>query len=135
MQLSPAQIAKLAHDVGGWRGADLVRAVKVALAESGGLTTAVGVNKNGTTDRGLWQLNTGTVADDSIAFDPIQATRAAAAIWRKRGWRPWYGGRKPDAKLDAQAAAAVATLRGGAGTWLAVAMLALSMLEYSRKRG
>ena len=49
MQLSPAQIAKLAHDVGGWRGADLVRAVKVALAESGGLTTAVGVNKNGTT--------------------------------------------------------------------------------------
>ena len=135
MQLTPAQVAKLAHDVGGWRGADLVRAVKVALAESGGKTTAVGHNKNGTSDRGLWQLNSQTMPDDSIAFDPVASTRFAAALWRRRGWAPWYGGRKADAKLDAQAAAAVGTLRAAGGTWLAVALLTLSLLEYSRKRG
>lgn len=110
--MTPVEVARLCRDVGGWRGRDLDAAVRVVLAESRGNPAAVNHNKNGTTDRGLWQFNTGTLADDRAAFDPVVATRLARKLWDKRGWRPWYGARNRDPKLADLAARAAAAVDG-----------------------
>ena len=130
--MSPREVARLARDVGGWRGAELVKAVQVVLAESRGNPRAVYRNANGSTDRGLWQLNTGTQPDDQVAFDPVAATRFARKLYDKRGWRPWYGARNTDPKLAELARKAAAAVDGGtvqAGLPLVGAVLALLALN------
>ncbi len=41
----------------GWSGSDTVKAVAIALAESGGRSDATNKNTNKSTDYGLWQIN------------------------------------------------------------------------------
>lgn len=97
MKLTDAQIARLLYDVG-WRMPDLETAIRIVLGESSGVTTAVNVNRNGSIDRGLFQINDRyhpqfPVAD---AFDPVRNARYAFAVYnRQRGFRAgrsaWWG--------------------------------------------
>jgi hypothetical protein len=63
-------------------------AAAVAMAESGGNPRASNRNRNGTIDRGLWQIN--SVHGAKSTFDPVANARAAVSIsGNGRNWRPW----------------------------------------------
>jgi hypothetical protein len=68
-------------------------ATAVAKVESGFNTAAVNHNTNGTTDYGLWQLNSGNsgIAQGSTAdFDPQVAAKAMAAFSHNgTNWQQW----------------------------------------------
>lgn len=93
--LNPHDIGVVAYQAG-WRGKDLVIAIAVALAESGGRTDAVNTaNSNGTTDYGLFQVNS---IHNPTAEERTQAlpnARKAKSIWDARaktdssGWNAW----------------------------------------------
>lgn len=87
--LSASQIAQVAANAG-FKGNGLVVAVAVALAESGGNTEAVDHDSNGSTDYGLWQINSVHGVTQSAMFDPVQ--NAAEAYNLSSGgsnWSPW----------------------------------------------
>lgn len=97
VQLSAAQIAGYASNVG-FSGNDLVFAVAIALAESGGRTGVQGdltlAPTNGPSI-GLWQINTGSHAHPELAgqdlTDPQVNANAAYAIYKSAGYSfaPW----------------------------------------------
>lgn len=63
-------------------------AAAVAMAESGGNSNSFNSNGNGSTDRGLWQIN--SVHGSLSTFDPIANARAAVQISSNgTNWRPW----------------------------------------------
>lgn len=63
-------------------------AAAIAMAESGGNSAAYGVNHNGSTDRGLWQIN--SIHGAQSTFDIMGNARAAVAISSNgTNWRPW----------------------------------------------
>lgn len=73
-------------------GPSVVIAVPIALAESGGKIAAVNHNKNGSTDYGLWQINSIHGYDPQrLVSDPNYNADAAVAIWKSAGgkWTPW----------------------------------------------
>jgi murein DD-endopeptidase MepM/ murein hydrolase activator NlpD len=88
--LSVAELLALAQQAGS--GGDPETAAAVAMAESGGRPDAVGVNDDGSRDRGLWQINDRwhPEASDACAFDA--ACNAQAAYTISNGWTdfaPW----------------------------------------------
>jgi hypothetical protein len=89
--LNATQIAPLAAAAGFKRGTELETAVAVALAESGGRTDAVNRNSNGSTDTGLWQINSIHGYSSESLKDPATNARAARAIYLAAGskWTPW----------------------------------------------
>lgn len=92
--MKPWQVAQVAHDYGGFRGKALIRAVAVALAESGGRTDAVNTNtdKYRSRDRGLWQINDHwhPEVSDADAFTPARAAAHAYRISHAgRDWSAW----------------------------------------------
>lgn len=126
MFLSGAQLAKLAYEIGGFRGADLLYAVRIMLGESGGNTLATHRNSDSrrTLDRGLWQFNDYWFRDkrklsdplyvsDADAFDPYKATIKARAVWMAQGrtFAPSWG-RKWHPEKDAAARKAIAKYLG-----------------------
>lgn len=95
--LTPQQIAQVAYNAG-FRGADLVKAVAIAIAESGGNPqaynpeTAAGT-RAGSGSRGLWQIY-GTAHpqyNNPAVFDPQVNADAAYQVYRQAGNRftPW----------------------------------------------
>lgn len=63
-------------------------AAAIALAESGGNPQSTNSNSNGTTDRGLWQIN--SIHGSQSTFDPLANAKAAVAISKNgTNWRPW----------------------------------------------
>jgi hypothetical protein len=65
--------------------------IAIALAESGGNPRAVNRNRNGSTDRGLWQINSvHKQFDPDRLFDPDYNAEAMAVV-SKGGtdWTPW----------------------------------------------
>ena len=129
--LSDDQIAKLCYDVG-FRGEDLVTAVRIVMGESGGNPKARNVNVGGAApgsiDRGLFQLNSVAFSKvpDSEAYDPIKNAQHAFAAYKKIGFKPWKGRTKfhtlkwqdltPDTDKIERAKNAVAKLTGYAST-------------------
>lgn len=117
-RLKALELARLAYGAG-WRGEDLVQAVAVALAESGGITDQVGTNhhKDGsvTYDRGLWQINSRDFPELWNPFDALANAVCAFKIWRKFGWvrwvSTWESKGAPYKKHMAAAQAAVNQLR------------------------
>lgn len=90
-QLEPRYIARLVYEAG-WNDAFFAfTSVAVSLAESQGWTRAIHVNKDGSRDRGIWQLNdVHKEITDEIAYDPVRATAAAFKLWAaRRGWEDW----------------------------------------------
>jgi len=86
----------------GFEGTDLIIAVAIALAESGGKANAIGDKGLAPTNGpsyGLWQINVGTKAHPEYAsmaqsgdlFDPQNNANAAFDIYTKAGesFRPW----------------------------------------------
>ncbi len=61
----------------------------VALAESGGNPRASHRNKNGSTDRGLWQINSVHGYPAGSSFQPLQNARQAVAVYHSQGFRAW----------------------------------------------
>lgn len=114
MALSPQDIAGYAK-AAGFPQNELATAVAVAYAESGGNPQAVNnKNKNGSTDYGLWQINTvhGALLNQGDKFDPAANARMAYTIWKGAGskWTPWsaynngsYIAQKPKGVLGAAA--------------------------------
>lgn len=95
--LDAGQIAQYAANAG-FSGNDLVTAVAVALAESGGNPQAVGDTKLAPTNGpsiGLWQINTGSKAHPEAASsdltDPQNNANWAFSIYQAAGssFRPW----------------------------------------------
>lgn len=91
--LSPRQLARLAYEAG-FRDGQIVVAVAVALAESGGNPRAVGVNADRwrSRDRGLWQINDHwhPEVSDAVAFSPKGNAGAAYRISGSgTNWSPW----------------------------------------------
>lgn len=71
---------------------NLVLCVAIAKAESGGNTKAVNQNTNGSTDKGVWQIN--TVHDDKLPgqdrFDPdVNAELMMQISSGGQNWQPW----------------------------------------------
>lgn len=63
-------------------------AAAIAMAESGGNSTASHGNTNGSIDRGLWQIN--SIWGTQSTFDPVANARAAVSISKGgTNWRPW----------------------------------------------
>lgn len=97
----------------------IATAVAVALAESGGNATAKNTaNKNGTTDYGLWQINSIHKADLAGGdwTNPRDNARMAFAVYSRAGkkWTPWYAWR--DGKhLPFMARGVAAAAKAGAG--------------------
>lgn len=63
----------------------------IALAESGGRVDAQGKNTNGTTDRGLWQINSSHTQFDTqrLLSDPLYNAQAAVSIFKSQGLTAW----------------------------------------------
>jgi hypothetical protein len=89
-KLSDQQIANVAKASGWQSTSDIATAVAIALAESGGVSDITSPpNKNGTVDRGLWQVNSVHGYDPSELLTPTGNGRAAHAVYLKEGWRAW----------------------------------------------
>lgn len=114
------QVIVAAAQGAGWRLDDLATAVAVALAESGGDTTATHHNTNGSTDYGLWQVNSvhyGGQAPPNWS-DPAANAQAAHAVWARQGWNAWtvYKLQLPYLARMPEARAAVTRYGSGLGT-------------------
>lgn len=90
--LSAPQIAGYAS-AAGFTGRSLTLAVAVALAESGGRTDATHRNSNGSTDYGLWQINSvhGDLIRSGSWSNPADNARMAHSVYAAAGgsFRPW----------------------------------------------
>ena len=89
MILTPAQILTLVQKVG-FPGADQATMVAIAMGESGGDTLALNTaNSNGSTDRGLFQINSIHGYNATSLMDGEFNTRAALDIYRTQGLSAW----------------------------------------------
>jgi Lysozyme like domain len=89
--LTDAQIATWAKQ-GGFTGEDVVTAVAVALAESGGRYAVVsGANFNGTRDYGLWQINSvhAHLFQQHPSWWTVSNGKMAKAVHASQGWNAW----------------------------------------------
>lgn len=90
-RLSPSKIADLASQAG-FQGADLTRAVAVALAESTG-NPNVRNTSGGNDARGLMQINVAPQANPKYKnlnlYDPATNMRVAKEMQSASGWGPW----------------------------------------------
>jgi hypothetical protein len=91
MKLSASAIAGYAKNAG-VSGGNIAIATAIALAESGGETTATNHNSNGSTDYGLWQIN--SVHSDVLSghdwADPAQNAGMMFAVSSGgQNWNPW----------------------------------------------
>jgi hypothetical protein len=121
-----ATVAAMAARRAGFAGADLVVAVAVAGAESGWVPDATNANTNGSTDFGLWQINSvhATILAGGDWRDPYDNARMAYRVWAEAGraWTPWvtyntgaYRSHLPTAR-NAAAGGAVAAVQPCTGT-------------------
>lgn len=114
---SPAQVAVIAKGAG-FTGDGLVRAVAVALAESGGNPQAVNQNtdRQRSIDRGLWQINSYWHPEVSVAeaFNPAANAKHAYRISSGgTNWSQWATHKNGAA--DAQMARATMAARQATG--------------------
>jgi hypothetical protein len=77
----------------GFPPGEIATATAVALAESGGESTATNKNTNGSIDYGLWQINTvhGALLNQGDKFNPLDNAKMALVVWQRAGnkWTPW----------------------------------------------
>ena len=87
VQFNYAQLEGIWNQAGGSPGAAPIAAA-IAMAESGGNSTATNQDSNGTVDRGLWQIN--SVHGAQSTYDVMGNARAAVAISNNgQNWSPW----------------------------------------------
>lgn len=114
--LSDVDLARVILNAG-FTGSSAITAFAVAQAESAGNTQAVNKNTNGSTDRGLFQINSiHTQYDWKRLYEPAYNAAAAFAISSSgTNWQPWsaYKNGKYE-KFMARGLAAVSAVNGGA---------------------
>lgn len=81
-----AQLEGLWNQAGGDPSKAAIMAA-IAMAESSGNSQATNHNSNGTTDEGLWQIN--TVWPQYQTFDPLGNAKGAVAIEQQQGLDAW----------------------------------------------
>jgi hypothetical protein len=89
--LTASQISSYAQSAG-FRGQSLQIATAIALAESGGRVAAVNHDSDGSTDRGLWQINSihSEYNANRLLNDPAYNAQAAYQISSGgSNWYPW----------------------------------------------
>jgi cell wall-associated NlpC family hydrolase len=88
--LSAYQVAQIASQVG-FSGSNLAIAVAVAHAESGFKPNATLHNTNGSTDYGLFQINSihAALLQSGNWSNPADNARMAFTIFSQSGWQPW----------------------------------------------
>jgi hypothetical protein len=91
-KLTPQQVAGYAK-AAGFPASEIATATAVAFAESGGNTDAINRNTNGSTDHGLWQINTihGSLLNQGDRNNPADNAKMAYTVWQRAGgkWTPW----------------------------------------------
>lgn len=123
--LTAVQVARYAAKAG-FSGNDLAIAIAVAQAESGLRPDAdnTGLNSNGSTDYGLWQINTVHKAlfekYHNNWKDPLTNAKMAFEVFKGSGWRAWStynAGKHKQFMAAAQAAVGdVSSLQDPSGT-------------------
>ncbi|MFO0669587.1 MAG: transglycosylase SLT domain-containing protein [Polyangiaceae bacterium] len=105
-RLTASQVADLVRNAG-FPSNMIGRMVCTAKWESSFYTKATNKNRNGTTDRGLFQINSihlghtkGCPASSSAIFDPETNTRCAYNIYRLQGVNAWYGYKAHKSECD-----------------------------------
>lgn len=88
--LSPSAIAASARRAG-FPESEIVTAVAVAYAESNGDPTESGHNTDGSTDYGLWMINSVNASTLRMGnwANPDDNARMAYSLWKQYGWKPW----------------------------------------------
>lgn len=90
--LTPQQVAGYAK-AAGFPASEIATATAVAFAESGGNPSASHRNTNGSTDYGLWQINTihGSLLNQGDRNNPMDNAKMAYTVWQRAGgkWSPW----------------------------------------------
>lgn len=96
---SPAGVVRLIHQY--FPESQWSAATRIARCESTLRANAVNVNKDGTRDLGVFQLNTGgtlqeilgltghPATDLNLAFNPVWNVRGAALLYHRDGWGRW----------------------------------------------
>lgn len=84
------QLARMA----GWSAQDAITATAISIAENGsGIPSLLsGVNRNGTRDLGLWQINSAwwpQFGGQATLSQPWPNAQAAFAIYGRQGWCAW----------------------------------------------
>jgi len=91
--ISAPLIAQFAQSAGWHTQEEIATATAIALAESGGRSDATNKNSNGTTDYGLWQIN--SIHKDALAIgdwkDPSTNAKMAFMVYKQAGnsFKPW----------------------------------------------
>lgn len=88
--LSAVQVAQAAQ-AAGFTGDNLITSIAVSKAESGWDPKAINYNTNGSTDKGLWQINSihTAILATGDPFDPSANARMAKAVFDGSGWPAW----------------------------------------------
>lgn len=88
--LTDAQI-RAAASAAGFTGADLDTAVAIAKAESSGNASATHKNNNGSTDFGLFQINSvhSSLLNGKNWQDPTVNAQLAYQVFKSSGWGAW----------------------------------------------
>lgn len=68
---------------------DIQTALQVAYAESGWNQSARNRNSNGSTDYGLFQINSIHNPSAAVKTDMLANAKFAKSLYDKQGWRPW----------------------------------------------
>lgn len=64
-------------------------AIMRAESECNPLADNTGLNRDGTNDKGLFQINSIHGYSDAVRFDPAQNIAIAYKIWRAQGYSAW----------------------------------------------
>lgn len=92
MPSSQLNIAQLMHNAG-FPDSAIPKGVAIVQAESGGNPAATNHNTNGSTDYGLWQINSvhSSLLSHGVWNDPQSNTNMAYQVWKSAGgsWSPW----------------------------------------------
>jgi hypothetical protein len=123
---SGVEVAKAAHSAG-FPDSELVTAVAVAYAESTFNVNATHKNSDGSTDYGVWQIN--SVHKDILGSGNWASlgdnAKMARAVWQAQGWNAWSVHKPSDAigyaRYQAAIPAAIAFVTVGVGPAAAAA--------------
>jgi lysozyme C len=119
-RLTPSQVAGYLRQAG-FPEAVVGKMVCTAKWESSFYTRASNTNRNGSTDYGLFQINsihlrdTGCPRSAAALYDPLTNTKCAYAVYKMQGINAWYGYQKHRTECNAARAPASTSAPSSSG--------------------
>lgn len=87
--ITAAERYQLAREAG-FSPPDAIVMTAISLAECANCDMSSGTpNNNGTTDNGLWQINSSHGWSGNYLADPLNNARAAYQVWKAQGFKGW----------------------------------------------